>query len=118
MKLKLHQKTKVYVIFSSTGLDHRGSWDTADIEQKVIKNEEILSELEKRCEGVEFVGKINIINEEEMELISRFHYGMTEEERNLISEIHENSRRRYECQDSILMLIKEKDFDIMPSCSA
>jgi len=92
----MHQKTKIYVIFTSTGLDHRGSWDAADIEKKVIKNEEILSELEKRCEGVEFVGKVNIIDEEEKELISRSHYGMTEEERKCISEIHEKSIRRYE----------------------
>ena len=92
----MHQKTKIYVIFSSTGLDHRGSWDAADIEQKVIKNEEILSELEKRCEGVDFVGKVNLVDEERMELISRSHYGMTEEERKLISETYDESRRRYE----------------------
>ena len=94
----MHQKrkTKIYVIFTSTGLDHRGSWDASDIERKVLKNEEILSELEKRCEGVEFVGKVNIIKEEEKELISRSHYGMTEEERKRISEIYEEYRRRYE----------------------
>ena len=94
----MHQKrkTKIYVVFTSTGLDHRGSWDASDIERKVLKNEEILSELEKRCEGVEFVGKVNIIKEEEKELISRSHYGMTEEERKRISEIYEEYRRRYE----------------------
>ena len=52
--------------------------------------------MEKRCEGVEFVGKVNIIKEEEKELISRSHYGMTEEERKRISEIYEESRRGYE----------------------
>ena len=52
----MSEKTTLYVIFRSAGLDHRGSWDAGDIEQKVMTNEEILSEVEKRCEGVEFVG--------------------------------------------------------------
>jgi len=36
-------KTKVYVIFHSSGLGHRGSWDSSDIKQKVMMNEEILT---------------------------------------------------------------------------
>lgn len=74
-------KTKIYVIFHSSGLDHRGSWDTTDIKQKVIMNEEILKELEKKCEGVEFIGRINLIDEKRMDLISRSHYGIMEEEK-------------------------------------
>ena len=58
------EKTKVYVMFRSSGLDHRGAWDARDIEQKVMTNEGMLSELEKRCEGVEFVGETNPIRVE------------------------------------------------------
>ena len=55
----MNEKTKIYVIFRSSGLDHRGTWDARDIEQKVMTNEKMLNEVEKRCEGVEFVGETN-----------------------------------------------------------
>jgi len=55
------EKTRIYVIFRSSGLDHRGAWDASDIEKKVMTNEEMLNELGKQCEGVEFCGEINLI---------------------------------------------------------
>jgi len=57
----MFEKTKMYVIFSSSGLDHRGAWDASDIEKKVMTNEEVMNELGKQCEGVEFCGEINLI---------------------------------------------------------
>ena len=89
-------KTKVYVIFHSSGFDHRGSWDSSDIKQKVVMNEEILEELEKRCEGVEFTGRINLIDEERMDLVSRSHYGITEEEKKFQVETSNITRKRAE----------------------
>lgn len=89
-------KTKVYVIFHSSGLGHRGSWDSSDIKQKVMMNEEILEELEKRCEGVEFTGRINLIDEERMDLVSRSHYGITEEEKKFQVETSNITRKRAE----------------------
>jgi len=57
----MFEKTKMYMIFRSSGLDHRGAWDASDIEKKVMTNEEMLNELGKQCEGVEFCGEINLI---------------------------------------------------------
>jgi hypothetical protein len=57
----MFEKTKMYVIFRSSGLDHRGAWDASDIEKKVMTNEEMLNELGKHCEGAEFCGEINLI---------------------------------------------------------
>jgi hypothetical protein len=57
----MFEKTKMYVIFSSSGLDHRGAWDASDIEKKVMTNEEMMNELGKQCEGAEFCGEINLI---------------------------------------------------------
>jgi len=57
----MFEKTRMYVIFRSSGLDHRGAWDASDIEKKVMTNEEMLNELGKQCEGVEFCGEINLI---------------------------------------------------------
>ena len=57
----MFEKTRMYVIFRSSGLDHRGAWDASDIEKKVMTNEEMLNELGKQCERVEFCGEINLI---------------------------------------------------------
>ena len=110
----MSEETRIYVIFPSSGLDHRGAWDAADIEQKVMTNEEMLKELEDRCEGVEFVGRVNLIDEERKDRISRAHYGMAEEERQYQAETHriseertkaalENIRRSSENLDGILI---------------
>lgn len=92
----MHKKTKIYVMFLSSGLSHRGSWDTTDIKQKVMMNEGILKELEKRCKEVEFIGRINLIDEKRMDLISRSHYGITEEEKRFQAETSEITRRKTE----------------------
>jgi len=57
----MFEKTKMYVIFPSSGLDHKGAWDASDIEKKVMTNEEMMNELGRQCEGVEFCGEINLI---------------------------------------------------------
>lgn len=57
---------KIYVIFNSSGVGHTGIWNADDPEQiervkKIMTNEVMLNEIEKRCEGVEFVGETNPI---------------------------------------------------------
>ncbi len=110
----MHRKTRIYAIFPSSGLDHRGAWDAADMKQKVMTNEGMLKELEDRCEGVEFVGRVNLIDEERRDRISRAHYGRTQEERQYQAETHrisgertqaalENIRRSSENLDGILL---------------
>lgn len=46
-----------------------------------MTNEDILKKLEKRCEETEFIGRVNLIDEERKDKISRTRYGMTKEER-------------------------------------
>ena len=48
-EVDVSEKTRIYVIFPTSGLDHRGAWDAADIQQKVMTNEEMLKALEDRC---------------------------------------------------------------------
>ena len=90
----MKEKSEVYVIFTSTGLDHRGAWEGPEMKKKVMSNEEILGELEERCNGIEFVGRVNLVDEERKDLISRSHYGTTEEERRLQSETYVLAKER------------------------
>lgn len=48
-------KTKIHVVFRSSGIDHAGNWDASQIKEKVVTNEDMLNELKKRCEEIEFV---------------------------------------------------------------
>ena len=86
--------TKVYVIFPSTGLDHRGAWEPEDMRRKVMSNGEMLDEIARRCEGIEFIGKVELIDEERKERINRSHYGVTEEERKYLSETYRIMQER------------------------
>jgi len=52
--------TKIFVMFRSEGRGHEVDWDAEDM-QRILTNEEILNELEKRCEGVEFIGETNVV---------------------------------------------------------
>lgn len=52
--------TKIFVMFRSEGRGHEVDWDAEDV-QRILTNEEILNELEKRCEGVEFIGETNVV---------------------------------------------------------
>ncbi|HDD60281.1 MAG TPA: hypothetical protein ENF69_04985, partial [Euryarchaeota archaeon] len=88
------EKTRIYVIFPSSGLDHRGAWEPEDIKRKMMTNEEMLGELENRCTGVEFVGKVNLVDEERKDRISRAHYGTTEEERQYQAETNRIAEER------------------------
>ncbi|HEX30344.1 TPA: hypothetical protein ENG04_09720, partial [Candidatus Poribacteria bacterium] len=90
----MDRKTRIYVIFPSSGLDHRGAWKQEEIRRKVMSNERMLEEIERRCENVEFVGRINLIDEDRLDRISRSHYGMTEEERLFRAETHRIAQQR------------------------
>lgn len=51
------REVRIYIAFSSAGLS--GSSQTYSLhhpDQKVLSNQEMLSEIDRRCEGVEFVG--------------------------------------------------------------
>jgi hypothetical protein len=90
------EKTKIYVIFSTSGLDHRGAWDAEDIQRKVMSNEEMLGEIAQVCEDVEFIGPVNLVDEERLDQISRSHYGMTAEEWAFQAETHSIAQQRTE----------------------
>ena len=90
----MDRKTRIYVIFPSSGLDHRGAWKQEEIRRKVMSNERMLEEIERRCENVEFVGRINLIDEDRLDRISRSHYGMTEEERLFRAETYRIAQQR------------------------
>ena len=90
----MSKETRIYVIFPSSGLDHRGAWEAADMKQKVMTNEGMLKELGDRCEGVEFVGRVNLIDEERKDRISRARYGITEAERQYQAETYRISGER------------------------
>ena len=90
------EKTKIYARFAISGLDHRGAWDTEDIQRKVMSNKEMLGEIAQVCEGVEFIGPVNLVDEERLDQISRSHYGMTAEERAFQAETHSIARQRTE----------------------
>ena len=53
--------TKIFVMFRSEGRGHEADWDSQDM-QRLLTNEEILNELEKRCKGIEFVGKTDVVD--------------------------------------------------------
>ena len=53
--------TKIFVMFRSEGRGHEADWDAQDM-QRILTNKEILDELEKRCKGVEFVGKTKMVD--------------------------------------------------------
>jgi len=90
----MNERAKVFVIFASTGLDHRGAWDSSEMKEKVMSNEEVMAELEKRCNGIEFVGRVNLIDEDRKDRISRARYGATEEDKRLESETYLLARER------------------------
>lgn len=60
----------------------------------MITNDEILKALEDRCEEVEYVGRVNLVDEERRDRINRTHYGITDEERWYQTETHRISRQR------------------------
>jgi hypothetical protein len=90
------EKTKIWVIFSTSRLDHRGAWDAEDIQQKVMSNEEMLDQIAQVCEDVEFIGPVNLIDEERLDQVRRAHYGTTAEERTFQAETHSIARERAE----------------------
>ena len=90
------EKTKIYVIFPSSGLDHRGAWDVEDIQRKVMSNEEMLGEIAQVCENVEFVGPVNLVDEERLDQVSRSHYGTTAKELAFRAETYSIVRQRAE----------------------
>jgi hypothetical protein len=60
-RVKVNTAVKIYTAFSSVGLF--GSTQTYPLhhpDQKVLGNEEMLSEIRRRCEGVEFVGTTKV----------------------------------------------------------
>jgi hypothetical protein len=59
----MNQKTKIFVIFRSQGRGHEVDWDAEDM-QHILTNQQVISELTKRCKDVEFAGKTEPINEE------------------------------------------------------
>jgi len=59
----MNEKTKIYIMFRSTGRGHERDWDAEDI-KRILTNEEILGELEERCQGVKFIGKTEPVSTE------------------------------------------------------
>lgn len=53
----MNRPNRIFVVFPTSGLDHRGAWDAASMQDAVLSNEQILAEIEQRCSGIEFVGK-------------------------------------------------------------
>ena len=53
----MEEPTRIYTVFTSSGLfGSTGTYSFHHPEQKVLTNEELLGEISRRCEGVEFVG--------------------------------------------------------------
>ena len=94
-------KTKIWVMFPTSGLDHRGAWDAEDMQQKVMSNGEMLDQIAQVCEDVEFIGPVNLVDEERLDQVSRSHYGTTAEERTFQAETHSIARERAEESRSI-----------------
>lgn len=92
----MSEKTKIYTVFATSGLDHRGAWDPEDLQQKVMSNQELLGEIDQACEDVEFIGPINLVDEERLDQISRSHYGITAADRAFQAETHTIARQRAE----------------------
>jgi len=90
----MSEKTKIHVIFPTSGLDHRGAWDAEDVQRKVMSNEEMLGEIAQACEDVEFISPVNLVDEERLDRVSRSHYGMTAEELSFHAETHSIARQR------------------------
>ena len=65
---KTDEKMRIYVIFSSSGLqDECRIYPIYHPEQEIVKNEKVLDELKNRCKDVEFVGKTVSIRGEKAE---------------------------------------------------
>jgi len=62
-RTKAGENTKIFVMFLTEGRGHEADWDAEDL-QRILTNEEILNELKKRCEGIEFVGETNPVDVE------------------------------------------------------
>lgn len=86
-------ETNILVIFTSSGLMHRGTWDAVDIAQKVMPNAEMLDEVARACEGVTFK-HVDLVDEERLDVISRSHYGLTPEELDNRAEVSRIARER------------------------
>lgn len=57
----MNTTAKIYTAFSSAGLFRStGTYLLHDPDEKVLSNEEMLSEIRRRCEGVEFVGTTEV----------------------------------------------------------
>jgi len=60
-KTNVFRETKIYVAFSSSGLSSSSqTYPLHHPEEKVLSNQEILTELKGLCEGVEFVGQTDV----------------------------------------------------------
>jgi len=62
-EIRANENTRIFIMFRSEGRGHEVDWDDEDM-QRILTNEEILDELKKRCEGVEFIGKTDPVNVE------------------------------------------------------
>jgi L-fucose isomerase-like protein len=55
------ENTRIFIMFRSEGRGHEVDWSDKDM-QSILTNEQILDELKKRCEGIEFIGKTDPVN--------------------------------------------------------
>jgi len=88
------EKSRVFVIFTSSGLDHRGAWEPAEMHQHVLSNTMLLHEIEMQAPEIEFVGKTELLEEERKARISLAHYHTTDEEKRYQAETQALIQRR------------------------
>lgn len=86
-------KTKILAVFTSSKLAHRGAWDAAGLAQRVMSNAEMLDAVAQVCEGITFE-RVDLVDEAQLDAISRSHYGLTPEERDNRSDVFRTARER------------------------